>query len=123
MLFDERCRTKFGVKVYRILSLAITLALISHHTILTDNTLVHPSTASRLLPFCLSLLILLFKVFYSSLELPIIFSEAMNVSEDHVFDFGEIVSVLNAVHFLLKLLVRQIGHIVNIRSVILGGEV
>ena len=47
----------------------------------------------------------------------------MYVSEDHVFDFGEIVSVLNAVHFLLKLLVRQIGHIVNIRSVILGGEV
>ena len=45
------------------------------------------------------------------------------MSEDHIFDFGEIVGVLDAVHLLLKLPVGQIGHIVNIRSVFLGGEV
>ena len=47
----------------------------------------------------------------------------MNVSEDHVFDFGEIVVVLDTVHLLLKLPVGQIGHIVNVCSVFLGGEV
>ena len=47
----------------------------------------------------------------------------MNVGEDHIFDFGEIVGVLDAIHLLLKLPVGQIGHIVNICSVFLGGEV
>ena len=71
----------------------------------------------------LPLLILLLEVLDSPLELPVVFSKAMNVSEDHVFDFREIVGVLNAVHLLFKLPMGQIGHIVNIRSVFLGGEV
>ena len=47
----------------------------------------------------------------------------MNVGENHVFDFREIVGVLDAIHLLLKLSVGQIGHIVNVCSVFLGGEI
>ena len=85
--------------------------------------MIHPGAASGLLTFRLPLLILLLEVLDSPLELPVIFSKAMNVSEDHVFDIGEIVGVLDTVHLFLKLPVGQIGHIVNVCSVFLGGEV
>ena len=59
---------------------------------LAYNALIDPVAASGLLTLCFALLILLLEVLDASLKLPIIFSQAVNVCKNHVFDLGKIIN-------------------------------
>ena len=59
------------------------------------------------------LLVLLLKVLYASLKLPVILPETKHMSQDHILEGLQLLLVLDLINRLLKLFRRQIGHVVN----------